>query len=99
MGRTQQVDYAEVDQVVSLPVKKQIWDGEQFVSMTLYKHFLPYGIRWAWPNKNRWTWLEQTYGPAGTYVKGRYWDYSHAGNFFVMDEQIYTWFQIKWGNE
>lgn len=92
MGWTQQIAYEEVKPSLPPPVKKQVWDGEQFVPMTLYKHK---GV----PRVEILTWLEKTYGRPGTYINGRFWDYSKAGNYIVMDERVYTWYQMKWGNQ
>lgn len=93
MGWTQQIDYTDTDQIVlPPPVRKQVWDGEKFVPMTLYRH---QGV----PNREQESWLEKTYGLAGTYKNGGYWDYSVGGNFTVMDEKVYSWYQIKWGNK
>lgn len=89
---TQKIDYVDVEVVLPPPVKKQVWDGEQFVPMTLYKQ---QGV----PRDEILIWLEKTYGQSGTYINGRFWDYSRAGNFVVMDEKVYTWYQIKWGNK
>ena len=80
MGWQPVIEYVdESDIVLPPPVRKLVWDGEKFVPMTLYR--LPYQ-----PGDQQRNWLWQTYGPAGSYVKGHYWDYSHAGNFTVMDE-------------
>ena len=79
---TQKIEYADAEVVLPPPVKKQVWDGEQFVPMTLYKI----------------NWLLDSFGHAGIYRDGRYWDYSKAGDFTVMDEKVYAWYQIKWGN-
>lgn len=92
MGLTQQIDYITVEVTLPRPVKKQVWDGEKFVSMTLHKHK---GV----PDDEKMRWLEKTYGRPGTYKNGSYWDYTKAGNFTVMDEQVYTWYQIKWNNK
>jgi hypothetical protein len=92
MGWTQQIEYVDFEVSHPPPVKKQVWDGKQFVEMTLYK-------RNAVPNQEKLDWLYKTYGPSGMYKNGRYWDYSRAGNFIVMDEKVYTWFQTKWGNK
>ena len=83
------VDYVDVEVVLPPPVKKQVWDGKKFVPMTLYKHR---GV----PRGEILLWLEKTYGRPGTYINGRFWDYSRAGDFVVMDEKVYTWYQIKW---
>jgi len=91
MGWTQQIEYVDAEVTLPPPVKKQVWDGEQFVPMTLYR------LRRE-PTDSERNWLWRTYGPAGQYINGHYWDYSHSGNFTVMDEQVYTWFQMKWGN-
>jgi hypothetical protein len=74
------------------PVKKQVWDGEQFVPITLYR------IK-VLPNDAVQSWLLKTFGPAGIHQNGRYWDYSKAGDFTVMDEKVYAWYQMKWGNK
>jgi len=92
VGLTQQIDYITVEVTLPRPVKKQVWDGEKFVSMTLHKHK---GV----PDDEKMRWLEKTYGRPGTYKNGSYWDYTKAGNFTVMDEQVYTWYQIKWNNK
>jgi zona occludens toxin (predicted ATPase) len=44
-------------------------------------------------------WFRKTYGLEGVYKNGQFWDYSRAGNFIIMDEKVYTWFQMKWGNK
>lgn len=92
MGWTQQIEYVDLEVTLPPPVKKQVWDGEQFVPMTLYKQN---GV----PNSEQLLWLEETYGAPGTYKNGSYWDFTRAGNFTVMDEKVYTWYQIKWGNK
>ena len=92
MGLTQKIEYTDVEVTLPPGVKKQVWDGKQFVPMTLYKH---QGV----PKGEKLLWLEKTYGRPGTYKNGQYWDYSKAGNFMVMDEQVYTWYQMKWGNK
>jgi len=39
MGWQPVIEYAdESDIVLPPPVRKQVWDGEKFVPMTLYKH-------------------------------------------------------------
>lgn len=89
----QTIEYIdEADIVLPPPVKKQVWDGEKFVPMTLYKQ---QGV----PNGEKLLWLEKTYGQPATYINGRFWDYSKAGNFTIMDERVYTWYQMKWGNK
>lgn len=86
----QVIEYIDVEVTLPPPVKKQVWDGEKFVPMTLYKHK---GI----PNSDQLIWLKTTYGYPGTYINGSYWDYSIGGDFTVMDEKVYTWYQVKWG--
>ena len=51
------------------------------------------------PTDEQLRWLEKTYGRSGTYINGRYWEYSRAGNYTVMDEKVYAWYQMKWGNK
>ena len=88
----QKIEYKEVQPALPAPVKKQIWDGEKFVPLTLYRHM---GL----PKGETLLWLEKTYGCPGVYTNGKFWDYSKAGNYIVMDERVYTWFQMKWGNQ
>ena len=92
MGLTQQIEYADAKVTLPPPVRKQVWDGEKFVPMTLYK-------RKDVPREEILLWLEKTYGQPGTYIDGRFWDYSLAGNVTIMDEKVYTWYQMKWGNK
>jgi hypothetical protein len=91
---TQKIEYVEADVVLPPPVKKQIWnpDTQAFVPMTLYKrnHVL---------SNEETDWLRKTYGLEGVYKNGRYWDYSRAGNFIVMDEKVFMWFEMKWRNK
>ena len=90
----QVIDYVDAEVILPPPVKKQVWDPDtqSFVPMTLYKR------TWI-PGQQELDWLHETYGYRGVYKNGRYWDYSRAGNFIVMDEKVYTWFQMKWGNK
>ncbi len=87
----QVIDYEDVEVTLPPPVKKQVWDGEQFVPMTLYRSK-------GTPSTEQMDWLIDTYGRQGVYKDGRYWDYSRAGNFTVMDEKVYVWYQMKWRN-
>ena len=88
----QMIEYVDREVTLPPPVKKLVWDGEKFVPMTLYR------VAHA-PSDQERNWLWRTYGPAGVYINGNFWDYSQAGNFTVMDEKVYTWFQMKWGNK
>lgn len=91
MGWNQKIEYIEVEPALPAPVRKQVWDGERFISMTLHR---VQNI----PTMEQVEWFAETFGPAATYQKGKYWDYSRAGNFTVMDEQVYTWYRLKWNN-
>ena len=51
MGSTQQIEYVDLEVTLPPPVKKQVWDGEQFVPMTLYKQN---GV----PNSKQLLWLD-----------------------------------------
>lgn len=88
----QTIEYVDVEATLPPPVKKQVWDGEKFVAMTLYRN--P-GI----PDSYQIEWLNVTFGFPGTYKNGQFWDFSRAGNFTVMDEKVYVWYQMKWGNK
>ena len=86
MGWTTHIDYVDVEIFEgAVPVKKQIWNGTEFKPVTMYRRN---GVL----NNEKKLWLVEQFG-----ARGPRWDYSAAGNFFVMDEQVYTWFQLKWG--
>lgn len=89
----QVIDYVDVDaEVVPVPpVIKQVWDGEKFVPIIMHKFN-------STPDSEQMRWLSITFGRRGTRKIGQYWDYSITGNFTMMDEKVYTWYQIKWGN-
>lgn len=78
--------------VLPSPVRKQVWNGTQFVPVALYK------IQ-GWPGMEAENWLLKNFGHSGTYQEGRYWDYSKSGNFTVMDEKVYVWYQMKWSKQ
>lgn len=88
----QKIEYVDVEVTLPPPVKKQIWDGEKFVEMILHRSK---GI----PTSDQVQWLKETYGYPGVYKNGRFWQYSVGGDFTIMDEKVYTWYQIKWGNK
>lgn len=90
----QSIEYLDAQVVLPAPVKKRIWDEKTktFVPMTLHKHQ-------ETPSTEQIDWLIGTYGYPGIYKDGCYWEYSRAGNFTIMDQKVYTWFQIKWGNK
>ena len=93
MGWQPVIEYVdESDIVLPPPVRKQVWDGEKFVPITLNKHK-------DVPREEILLWLEKTYGQPGQYINGRFWDYSRAGNFTIMDERVYMWYQMKWRNK
>jgi len=79
----------ERDAVPRSPVKKQIWNGTEFV--TMYQHKLEHKI-----DAKVYAWLKKTYGRPGQYVNGCYWD--HRGEYTVMDEKVYMFYKLKWGS-
>lgn len=87
------IEYVDAEVTLPPPVKKQIWDEETktFVSMTLHKQK-------GTPSTEQMDWLIGTYGYPGIYKNGCYWEYSRAGDFTIMDEKVYTWYQMKWRN-
>ena len=88
MGWTQQIEYVEVEIFDgAVPVNKQIWDGKKFIPVTMYRRN---GVL----NDAQKMWLVEQFGK-----RGPRWDYSLSGNFFIIDEQVYAWFQLKWGNK
>jgi len=89
---SQKIEYVEAVAAPPPLVKKQIWDDstQSFVPITMYRQ---QGVL----NNEKLDWLEKTYGQPGVYKNGKFWDYSRSGNFTVMDEKVYTWYQMKWG--
>ena len=85
---TQKIEYVDVEvSVDAIPVNKQVWNGKEFIPVTMYRR---HGILTD-PQK---LWLVEQFGG-----RGPRWDYSLTGMFYIMDEQVYTWFQLKWGNK
>lgn len=93
MGLTQLVDYQDVKVTLPPPVRKQFWDGDKFVELTLYRLTNIRNI------DKTLEWLTSTYGPKGTHKAGHFWDYAWRGNFLLMDEEVYTWYQLKWSKK
>lgn len=89
MGWTQQVEYQQVEVTLPPPVRKQVWNGHEFVSVTLYRKL-------GHLKTEQREWLITTFGQPSQYLAGRYWDTSRTGLFTVMDEKVYTWFRLKW---
>ena len=92
MGWEQKIEYVDVEVTLPPPVKKQVWNGTEFVPMTLYRHK---GLL----DKDEEAWIKKTFGPAGVYKDGQYWDYTRSGAYTIMDGKVYTWFQMKWGSK
>jgi hypothetical protein len=88
----QKIEYVDAEVTLPPPVRKQVWDGEKFVPITLYKTK-------GRPGMEKENWLLKNFGHAGIYLDGKFWDYSRAGDFTVMDEKVYVWYQMKWGNK
>jgi sensor c-di-GMP phosphodiesterase-like protein len=72
-------------------VTKKIWDGADFVELKL--------VRTGIPTQEQREWLYKTYGPSGVYIAGRFWDYSKAGDYAMIDEKIYMMLMLKWGRK
>ena len=84
------MEYCDAHVVLPRPVKKHIWNGEQFIPMSLYRINSVLSLAVL-------QWLHAKFEFFGTQKSGNYWDYSDSGNFTVMDKKVYTWYQIKWG--
>lgn len=90
MGWTQHIEYDPLElSVTNGPrvVTKKIWDGTKWIPRVQYR---VNGLL----NDEQKKWLTEQFGP-----RKQRWDYSDAGMFFVMDEQIYMWYQMKWINK
>ena len=78
----------ERDAVPRPAVKKQIWNGTEFV--TMYQHRLEGPL-----SDEVYEWLKKTYGPPGQFVNGCYWAWVW-GKYTVMDEKVYMFYKLKW---
>jgi hypothetical protein len=86
MGWTQHVEYVDAEDIdIPRVIKKQVWNGKEFIPVIMYRRD---GVL----NDAKKLWLVEQFG-----ARGPRWDYSLTGNFYVMDEQVYAWFQLKWG--
>jgi len=83
------IEYVDAVVAAPAPVRKKIWNGEQFIQVVHYKTSIP--------TQQQREWLYNTYGPAGSHLSGQHWQYNAAGDYMIMDEQVYTWFHTKWG--
>jgi hypothetical protein len=92
MEWTQEItcEYVDVVPGPRPPVKKQMWNGVEFVPILTYR------LDRTEFSREQYTWLEKTFGHKGVQQAGQYWDYSRAGTFVVMDEKVYVMFQLKW---
>ena len=89
---TQAIEYIDETIVLPPPVKKQIWNGKEFVPFLLYR-------RKGVPDNERREWLWNTYGGPGVYKYGRHWDYSNSGDVTYMDDKVYMFYTMKWGTK
>lgn len=90
MGWNQQIEYDTLENTVTngpRVVTKQIWDGTKWIAIKQYR---VNGLLTDAQKK----WLTDQFGP-----KKQRWDYSLTGMFFVMDEQVYSWYKMKWGTK
>jgi hypothetical protein len=92
MGWTQLVDEPVIEVTMPPPVRKKIWNGHEFVDLTLYRKI-------GHITAEQHDWLVRKFGPPNQYLAGRYWDTSRSGLFTVMDEKVYSWFCLKWGKQ
>lgn len=69
------------------PVKKQIWNGTEFVPIYLH---VAGNLKYE-----EYRWLEKTYGPPGKFEDGCHWNRLH-GKFTVMNEKVYMFYKLKW---
>ena len=86
------IEYIDAVAIAREPVKKQMWDGTKFVPTTVYKmdrHL----------NAGEHRWVFETYGPPNQSIPGRYWCHSRSGDFFMMDEQVYMFYKLKWAGK
>jgi hypothetical protein len=87
----QKIEYVDADVMLPSLVKKQLWnpDTQEFVPVAMYR------LQSVLDNKKL-DWLKKTYGQPGVYKNGTFWNYSKSGNYTVMDEKVYMWYQMRW---
>lgn len=84
MGWMEQSEYLEIEVAPTARVKKQIWDGEKFVSVTQYR------VTGVLSDAQK-DWLVRIFGQ-----KGAKWNFTDSGRFYLMDDQVYMMFNLKW---
>ena len=83
------IEYIDQSYKVDLsPVRKQIWNGTEFVPLNLYRLTHKLG-------EKVYEWLEDTYGPPGQYINGCYWN-RLTDRWTLMDEKVYMFYKLKW---
>jgi hypothetical protein len=84
------VEYIEIQKPVVQRVRKQMWDGNQWVETVNYR--IPQLV-----SSQERDWLYATFGGQNIHRLGQYWCYSRSGDYTVMDEQVYMMYTLKWG--
>ena len=86
---TQAIEYIDETIVLPPPIKKQVWNGTEFVP------FLMYCSKGTLSAQQK-EWLWKTYGKPGVYEYGRHWNYSNSGDITYMDDKVYMFYTMKW---
>ena len=96
MGWTNAVHYEHIEYDPTLkPTCKSIWDGEKFVTRTIYH--VP--ITRLGEVTDRAKWLNDTFGHGhngrNSYDQNGYWVVGPTR--ISMEEQVYVMYQLRWG--
>ena len=96
MGWTNKIEYEDVTYLPELkPTHKSIWDGEQFVTRTIYH--VP--ITRLGEVTEKALWLQQTFGHGTTgrnsYNQNGFWTIGPTR--ISMEEKVYMLYQLRWG--
>lgn len=81
-----EITYVNAEPVPYVPVRKQIWNGEEFVPVTVYR------ITGSLTQDQK-DWLYDTFGRPGSR-----WNYAQASDYWTADDQVFMMFRLRWGN-
>ena len=80
-----EIKYTDAVPVPYVPVRKQVWDGQEFVPVVMYR--ITGGL-----TQDQKDWLHDTFGSSGPR-----WSYSKTSGYWTADEQVFMMFSLRWG--
>jgi len=82
-----EIKYTDAVPEPRVPVRKQIWNGQEFVPVTMYRIT-------GRLTKDQKDWLYDVFGRPGAR-----WDYASSGSYWTADEQTLMMFTLRWGSQ